>query len=335
MSIWDDAPRLASRDAVDRATFEAEVVAGEVPVVLKGQIADWPALAHATPDALCSWLKPFANDEPVETWFGDARIGGRFAYTADVGGFNFERRQLGFGAALDAILSETDRTVFAGAVPLPRVLPDLLAATPMPLLDPDEERLTSLWIGNGSRTIAHWDLPRNLACVIAGRRRFVVLPPDQLRNLYVGPIETTLAGQPASLVDFETPDFAAHPKFRDAIPQARVADLDPGDVLYLPSMWWHYVVSTGFGAQINFWWREATAHMATPLFALYHALLNVRDLPPAERAAWKAHFDHYVFGVNGDPAAHIPEGARGLLGPMTPELSVNLRKFLIQTLGGR
>ena len=271
----------------------------------------------------------------VETWVGESADAGRFTYAGDMAGFNFERRQCSFAELMALLDAAGDRPVYAGAVRIPDVLPALPDEAPMPLLPPDMERLTALWIGNGSRTLAHWDLPQNLACVIAGRRRFVLLPPDQLPNLYVGPIDVTLAGQPASLVDFAKPDLARFPRFGDAMAAALVADLDPGDVLYIPSLWWHHVETPPpFGAQINFWWRDAALHMVTPLQTLLHAQLTIRDLPPAERAAWRVHFDHYIFQTNGDPVAHLPPAARGVLGSLTPELIERLRRLLRRGLGG-
>ena len=334
--FWKDAAAVPEHRARDRAAFERDVVAAGAPVVLRGLTADWPVThaGAASFAALGSYLLPLATSAPVEAWIGGPDIGRRFGYDAGLAGFNFERRTLGFGALLTLIGGERQRPVYAGAVPVPRVLPRLEAALPMPLLDAAAERLVSLWIGNGSRTIAHWDLPRNLACVVAGRRRFVLMPPEQLPNLYVGPIDFTPAGQPVSLVDWEAPDFARHPKFRDAVGSALVADLAPGDVLYIPSMWWHYVVSEGPGAQVNFWWRDAAAHMMTPTLTLLHALTTLRDLPADERRAWRMHFDHYIFAANGDPAAHLPADRRGVLGPMTPQRFDAVRRRIIKALGG-
>ena len=50
--------------------------------------------------------------------------------------------------------------------------------------------------------------------------------------------------------------------------------------------------------------------------ALMLALLAIRDLPPTQRAAWQAMFQHYVFEADDHTAAHIPETVRGVLGPL-------------------
>ena len=114
---------------------------------------------------------------------------------------------------------------------------------------------------------------------------------------------------------------------------AQRAELGPGDAIYIPSMWWHNVHSLeDLGALINFWWREGEPPVLTPINALYHSVITMRNLPPHELAAWRNMFDHYIFGDNGDPVEHLPESARGLLGKRTPELVARVKKMLIKVL---
>ena len=70
-----------------------------------------------------------------------------------------------------------------------------------------------LWLGNAIRVATHYDLMENIGVVVAGRRRFTLFPPDQLANLYMGPLELTPAGTPVSLVDPDAPDLARFPRF--------------------------------------------------------------------------------------------------------------------------
>ncbi len=328
----DDAPRVAAHHGMTRARFEAEVVSTGRPAVLKGLVADWPAVAAArrSDEALADYLLGFPATGAVDAWFGAPGIAGRFGYADDLSGFNHERRTVPLRDLLAYLLSTRGDaaayTAYMGGMPVPRVMPTLVPALPMPLLDPERDRLVSLWMGGATRTAAHWDVPQNLACVVAGRRRFILLPTEQVANLYVGPIDMTLAGQPSSLVDFAAPDLQRFPRFAQAMAAATVADLEPGDALYVPSLWWHHVEGRdAFGAMVNFWWRDGPDYMATPLFTMLHAFTTLRELPERERAAWRTMFDHYVFGLNGDPAAHLPEGAKGVLGPITPETLARLR----------
>lgn len=325
---------------VGRARFEAEIVPAARPAILRGLAKGWPAVqaGRESVEAFAAYLRGQANDEPGEAWFGEPSIGGRFDFDAELTGFNHDRKLATVGQLLDLLLRQRGSAepwgIYAGALPLARHLPGFAAANPMPLLDADRHMLVSLWLGNRTKTAAHWDLPQNLACVLLGRRRFTLFPPGQIANLYVGPIDFTLAGQPTSLVDAEDPDLARFPRFADALEAAQIAELEPGDALYLPSLWWHAVRGRDeVGAMVNYWWRDGPARMTTPMHSLLHAAMTMHELPEHERAAWQAHFDHYIFRANGDPVAHLPEAARGILGRRTPELIAALKARLAKALG--
>jgi hypothetical protein len=330
---------IAEHERVDRKRFEHEIVPKGEPAVLRGLVAEWPIVQAAAQgdEALAGWLRGAASDEPFEAWFGEPEIEGRFGYTEDFSAFNHERRLATVDQLLDLLLRqrghEKPYSMYAGGIPIRRHLPGLPPAIPVPLMDMRKATLISLWLGNRTRTAAHWDLPQNLACVVAGRRRFTLFPTDQVANLYVGPLDFTLAGQPISLVDVDAPDLDKHPRFAQALEAAQTAELGPGDALYIPSLWWHAVASLDeLGAMINFWWRDAEPPLLTPLNALYHSVITMKNLPPNELAAWRVLFGHYIFGENGDPVEHLPERARGILGRRTPELVARVKKLLIDAL---
>jgi hypothetical protein len=324
---------------VDRARFEAEIVPAARPAVLRGLAADWPAVraGRESVDALADYLSEQASDAAGEAWFGEPGIAGRFDFNAALTGFNHARKLATIAQLLDLLLRQRGSAepwgIYAGALPLRKHLPEFAAANPMPLLDADRHMLVSLWLGNRTKTAAHWDLPQNLACVVLGRRKFTLFPPDQVGNLYVGPIDFTLAGQPTSLADVWDPDLERFPRIAEALQAAQVAELEPGDALYLPSLWWHAVHGEDeIGAMVNYWWRDGPARMMTPLFSLLHAAMTIHELPESEKASWKAFFDHYIFRANGDPVAHLPEAARGILGARSPGTIERLKEQLAKAL---
>jgi len=330
---------IAEYEPMERERFEREIVPKGEPAVFRGLVADWPVVqaGKAGHEALAQMLYSAATNEPFQAWFGPPGIEGRFSYNADFSGFNYERKLATVDQLLDLLLRqrghERPYSMYAGGIPIRKHLPRLIPGIPVTMLDMARDTVISLWLGNRTHTATHWDLSQNLACVVAGRRRFTLFPPDQLKNLYVGPLEFTLAGQPISLVDIDAPDFEAYPRFAEALETALRAELGPGDALYIPSMWWHNVWSLEeLGALINFWWRDAEPPLLTPVNALYHAAITMRDLPPNELAAWRTMFDHYIFGDNGDPVEHLPQNARGLLGRRTPELVARVKKLLIDAL---
>jgi hypothetical protein len=166
-----------------------------------------------------------------------------------------------------------------------------------------------------------------------GRRRFTLFPPDQFANLYLGPIDNTPAGRAVSLVDFDAPDLAAHPRFVEAMAHAQTVELGPGDAIFIPSMWWHHVEGLDrFNILVNYWWRDTPAWLGQPQGALNHAILAIRDLPAEDKAMWRDLFDHYVFANGGAVTDHIPEPERGVLAPLTAETAGQLRAYLLRIL---
>ncbi|MBW8881588.1 MAG: cupin-like domain-containing protein, partial [Asticcacaulis sp.] len=191
----------------------------------------------------------------------------------------------------------------------------------------------SLWIGSRTTATAHYDMSHNIAVCAAGRRRFALFRAEQVENLYPGPLEPTPGGQVVSMVDFRNPDFERYPRFREALASAQVAELEPGDVLFYPALWWHHVEALApFNVLANFWWNTTPAYMDTPMNAMLLALLSVRDRPQAEKESWRAMFDYYVFAPADKAGAHLPEHAQGPLGPMTEMTARRLRATLLNKL---
>jgi hypothetical protein len=305
------------------------------PWVQRGLVAHWPmaqAGRRSAGDAM-AYLKSTWRGEHVRVALTPPQDEGRFFYNDAFNGMNFSREMAPLDVALDALAQMADDpqapTLYVGSTTVDTCLPGFRAAHDLPL--GEREPLVSLWFGNRSRIAAHFDLPDNLACVVAGRRRFTLFPPEQIANLYIGPLDLTPAGQAISLVDFANPDLERFPRFAQALEHAQVVELEPGDAVFVPSMWWHHVESLEpFNVLINYWWRQSPDWMDSPMGTLMAALLTMRDLPPAQREIWRGVFDHYVFRADESTAAHIPPHARSALAPLTESGARHLRQAIIQ-----
>lgn len=304
------------------------LIADGVPVVLTGLFDAWPALAagRQSPARLNAYLKAMDRGMAGPVMEAPASSGGRFGYAADLREFSFSKRQRSIPEALDRIerlLGTADAPFVAiQMLPLASHLPDFVRDNAMPLLPTVGPRL---WLGGPVRTQTHNDRDHNLACVIAGHRRFVLFPPEQVGNLYVGPLDNP---PPLSLVDPEAPDLARFPRYAEAIAAARVAHLAPGDALLMPKYWWHHVTSRDpYNAMVNYWWGDTATGLERANDVFLTALLALRDLPPSERAYWKAMFDLHVFGSDG-AVDHIPVDQRGALGAMRPAVRAALKQQL-------
>ena len=83
---------------------------------------------------------------------------------------------------------------------------------------------------------------------------------------------------------------------------------------------------------INYWWNPVPAFIDTPQTTLLHALLSLRDRPETEKRAWRALFDYYVFGPADRAGAHLPEHAKGSLGPVDETKARRLRAQVTRKL---
>lgn len=325
------------REGFDARSIPAETFASDQPMLLKGVVRNWPAVEACSGGLVdaAKYLSQYWIDQPVTAYVGDPHIDGRFFYNEDFTGFNFQVGSAPLRHVMQTLVEEREkdeqRAIYVGSTPVDRWLPGFRSANDVVL--PNADSLVSFWLGSRTRISAHYDFPDNLACVVAGRRRFTLFPPEQIGNLYVGPVDKTPSGQAISLVDFSAPDFDRFPKFGDALEASLVFDMEPGDAIFIPSMWWHHVESTdSFNMLVNYWWCDAPAALGSPAAALMHAILSVRDLPKRQRQAWQAMFDHYVFDADEAVFEHIPEAGRGCLAPLDDTAARKLRAELINRL---
>lgn len=319
-----------------------ELLARDRPVVLKGLAADWPLVSAGRqgPETAMAYLLGFYAGKLVVGYTGQPEISGLYFYDEDLRGLNFAAERVRLDDYLAQVAAHLDDpqapSFYVGSTDVDTYLPGLREENDLRLPLPaaaGNPPLVSIWIGNRTTATAHYDMSNNLACCMVGRRRFTLFPPEQVANLYPGPLEPTPGGQVVSMVDFRNPDFARFPGFGDALAAAQVAELEPGDVLFYPALWWHHVEALdAFNAMINYWWNPVPAYFDTPETTLLHALLSLRDRPESEKRGWAALFDYYVFGQAERAGAHLPESARGPLGPLDDMSARRLRAKILNRL---
>lgn len=320
------------------------LVAQDRPVLFKGAAADWPLVEaglRSAEEAAALLVAGWAG-RPVVVYRGEPAIAGRFGYTPAVDGFNFAASREPLDAVLDEILALRGKpqapSIYVGSTDLGIYFPGLGGGVPLDLaaIHPmlaEHPGLASVWLGNRTTATCHYDDTHNIAVCAAGRRRFTLFPPGQVANLYPGPLEPTPGGQVISMVDMAAPDLDRHPRFAEALATAQVAELEPGDVLTYPAMWWHHVEALAeFNVLVNFWWNAVPGYVDSPQVTLLHALLALRGRPEGEKAAWKALFDHYVFGDVDTARAHLPEPVHGALAPLDETLARRLRAQVTKRL---
>jgi Cupin-like domain len=337
MTEWQAAVKSVETRDCTAGVVPGDVYESQQPVLLKGLVKHWPLVQAGlqSDQTAADYLRQFYTGKPVVTYSATAEHQGRYFYHENLASLNYSSRRAPLDEILSLVLQTQDNsnsdTHYVGSSDVNVYLPGFSAHNTIAV--PNSNPLVAIWLGNKSRIACHYDVSDNLACVAVGKRRFTLFPPEQIHNLYPGPIDFTPAGQTVSLVDFSQPDLTQFPRFSAAIAQAQVADMEAGDALFMPTMWWHHVEGLcDFNVLINYWWRNVPAYRGHGVDALKHAMLSIRELPDSERLAWKHVFDYYVFNEQTLAREHIPSPAQGSLAPITETLARQLRAWVINKL---
>ena len=303
----------------------------QAPLVLAGQSSRQDAISH---------LIAHAGDSPVINYSAESDTNGRFFYRPEMDGFNFDTELVSIPAFfenLDSSIKTRDgRAFYVCSVDIDQNFSGLLPDNGMDLSSgvfSEYPARAGIWLGSKTTAATHFDVSNNIAACMVGRRRFTLFPPDQVQNLYPGPLEPTPGGQVVSMFDPNAPDFEAFPKAKEALGHAQVAEIEPGDLLVYPAMWWHQVEALDeFNVMINYWWNLVPDHLDDPMVAMLHGMLSLRDRPDYEKKAWRELFDFYVFGDANEPRAHLPAHIHGALGHMDEQTARRLRLQLIKKI---
>jgi hypothetical protein len=334
MSDW--VREIGAAEIADADSFRSDVAANCEPVILRGICADWPATKAATHSwrLLSEYLTALDSGARAEAFVGPPSIDGRYFYSDDLNGFNFDRIEMALSDAMsrmDTTASDPHQpSVYFGSVSAEDHVPGFGEQNSLSIVpEPIRPRL---WLGNKSFVSCHYDTFDNVACVVAGRRRFTLYRPESIGNLYVGPTEFTIAGPPVALAVDSAPGDPRYARFETIRDEALVADLQPGDALYLPKLWWHQVEATEpLNLLVNYWWDAFSGGPDAPYTTMMLAMIAIAERPSAERKAWRTFFDHYVFRPNGHPLAHLPPEKHGTLGPLKQNYG-RIRARVMKTL---
>ena len=225
LSPMNAEPAHAQWHGVTAAQFQQEIVPAGVPAVLRGVGRAVAGGRRPVARRRPRWLttsRHFSTGATVHLMVGDPSIGGTvLLQRGSLTGVNFEQRvdaarAMCCASLLKALDAPAPPALYAGAISIPAQLPGFARDNS---LDAGESLRSKPRSGSAiaSPSQTHFDMSYNVACVVAGRRRFTLIPPEQLENMYVGPLEFTLAGPPISMVRLEAPDLEKYP----ALPPTR------------------------------------------------------------------------------------------------------------------
>lgn len=119
---------------------------------------------------------------------------------------------------------------------------------PPPLFEPEKLFSSVLRVSSADVSVwTHYDITDNVYFQIVGQKRVLMWAPDQALNMY-------LDGDKSQVTNVDDPDLDQFPKF--ALTKQYEGILQPGDTLFIPSMWFHNMKALDFGIAINMFWKN-------------------------------------------------------------------------------
>jgi hypothetical protein len=123
---------------------------------------------------------------------------------------------------------------------------DLVAEIDLASISAPPIYAVNMWLGGQTRSGLHYDAADNLVVQIFGTKTATLVAPKYARHLRLMPDNPSKSRLSPSEIEGTTdgtlPDM---PRWRGA--------LSPGDALFIPRGWWHYIASGGVSISLNVW----------------------------------------------------------------------------------
>lgn len=312
--------------AVDEHTLH-EHVNQYRPFVLRGYASNWPLtkkLSSANASAAISAVRPLLGDTKIPYTVLPPEQGGDMGIGEDLrANFRVDDRVAPAGEFLqvvaDLIGSSTGECAYAASMLL-KDFPKIRELLPLTQSVAERDLWNRLlWIGSGRHVVdLHHDQMLNFITLFAGVKRITLLPPQSLPFVYPAPLHRKVGGVPRSLVKLLAVDWQKYPRFQHAVEHAQQTVMHPGDTLFIPPLWWHYVESYGFNLMVNAWYSDvvdqadltASNHALRDSIAQYHDLVLNKKSTQEHRAIldFDATDAAATATIDGLAASHVSPG---------------------------
>ena len=240
-------PYPVSIEPPPRDEFLNRYVGTGTPVLMKGLVKDWSAVAHWTPAYLAD----------LTAAMGDILVPYR-STPADMPQMDLQRIQQGMISLLE-ILHECDvspdegREIYVPGLDLPPGTPLGRYVSLPALLLGLKVYATTVFLGRNTKCIGHFHARTHaLLCQVQGIKRVWMYPPAELKRLSLCPIWSD--GFFRSQVNFYG-DRGGFPLTSKA--KGQLFELHPGDALFIPLHWLHVPEGKGWSVSVTHWWRPA------------------------------------------------------------------------------
>lgn len=244
------------------------------PIVLKGLASLWPAVKTWNKEHLLSRF----GDELISVSVDLPKHGVPYLVSSES-----VRREMSFYEFCNSYLAKGHCYFDQHSLDQNQ---DFLKDAPISELIGTQSYTANFWLGKGTKSGMHFDMNDNFLVMVRGKKNVALASPSESSNLYPFPERTT-----KSQLDIEEPDFVAFPKSTNI--KLWLAELDEGDVLFIPRAWWHYLSSSNddYAISLNYWFGRPVS-----LGEMYR---HVRNL--GARYLYRIFRDFFVHGLFKKP----------------------------------
>lgn len=192
-------------------------------------------------------------------------------------------------------------------------------------IDPMDEEQFGLFMWLSGPDIGpwwHYDQDHNFYVQVAGTKRFILIPPWETPKMHVHP--QSHPRNHKSQVNFDKPDFEKTPNYKN-ITEAYVAELSPGEVLYIPPYWWHHVRSHVRSVSLASWSQSGIYRSMR--FGLYQRTFAMDSLPqksPQRLAALRYLLLSISKLIYGEHSTYFQDHVQQRWNPARKEIESNL-----------
>ena len=235
--------------------FNRLYLSGNKPVVITNLFDSIPSLSGWTPENLAKKI----GNKMIEVYKSKNGI-----FAADPTGDDESMLPVSMGF-MDFIqqMNSPQNTVklYMQQLPLHETFPELSESFKLPdLVLPEKIMEVNLWVGPGGNTSQlHYDANNNFLMQLHGSKKITLYHPMDFYNLYPNSC-FSLAGHCSKAIDLS--DLKKYPKISKAV--AMEATIGPGELLFIPTYWWHLVHSVDTAVSVNVWWENRLKQYFAP-----------------------------------------------------------------------
>ena len=261
-------------EELSESVFRSEYVANSKPCVIRGAVKHWAAVQNWRDK---SHLKNRSGHWPV--WLFPSE------YYSNWPRRGSDKRSVSFAEAMDYLHAEETKIGIVVASHTTELLQDLGGVSFLTKAEPPffYEGARYFFFRNAGTTWHYHTFDETLMSQIVGSKK-------------IGLLKTNTPSYPAMRMLFCDDNYYDDPSIFDGFDNAGLewfsAELDAGDALYIPPLWWHGVITTtqAFGATTAVTWRSPPHVIANTIRQLAAGEIDLIGVP-FDSAAFQSLYD--------------------------------------------